>query len=103
MINYATLSVVGSAALQVYPAWTWSLVAPFKREIRDVQRLQQRGKELLMPLIQERHEKMQADQSWEPPEDFITWVSQSSKAGPWDPLTQIQSQMGIGLAAIHTT
>lgn len=103
MIDYTHLAVIGSKALQNYSTWARPFIAPFKRETRDIVRFLERGKRLLLPIMNERREKTKADPSWEPPDDFLTWVAQSSKASAWDVSTQLESQMVIGLAAIHTT
>jgi hypothetical protein len=96
MVNFTRATFVGTNALWQYPKWTHPFVAPFKKEILAIRQSQKRAKDLLIPMLNERKERLEKDPGWEPPSDFITWCVQSADKSEWNPEKLASTQMGVG-------
>ncbi|KAM3152013.1 Cytochrome monooxygenase ascG [Botrytis cinerea] len=88
-IEYALLCMGARDAINAYPEFIRTIVAPFLKEVQILKYVRNRGVELVKPLLATGQENM------------ITWIQNRIKKK--DPEKIANNQMSLSFAAIHTT
>lgn len=94
---------VAGAAVRRVPGPLRSLWHWFIPECRELRRLQEKGHRILLPVVQERQrvrEVAKEKNEPHPATDAIDWAADAAKGHDYRP---ILIQLGLSLAAIHTT
>ncbi|KAI9149937.1 Cytochrome P450 monooxygenase adrA [Paramyrothecium foliicola] len=103
-VNYTVHSMAAANALGTWPAYLRPFVHRFLPEVRFIKAELSRGRKILGPIFQERRKANKlADAKGERRSkvaDVIGWLDDAAKGKPYD---ETVAQMGLSLAAIHTT
>ncbi|KAI1313261.1 cytochrome P450 [Xylaria venustula] len=102
--QYAVNSMPAVKRLRLYPKFSRRFVHWFLPECRLIRRLLNEARVIIQEVIDRRRaEKIAAAKEGRPiprPNDAIEWAEESSKDDPYDPAIY---QIGLSMAAIHTT
>ncbi|KAJ2985895.1 hypothetical protein NUW58_g5290 [Xylaria curta] len=102
--QYAVNAMRAAKKLRLYPRFSRRFVHWFLPECRLVRRLLNEARVIIQEVIDRRRaEKAAAAREGRPipsPSDAIEWAEQESKDDPYDPAVY---QIGLSMAAIHTT
>ncbi|KAI0201193.1 cytochrome P450 [Astrocystis sublimbata] len=102
--QYAVNSMHAAKKLRLFPKLTRPFIHWFLPECRLVRRLISEARVIIQEVIDRRRaEKIAAAKEGRPiprPNDAIEWAEQESKNDPYDPAVY---QIGLSMAAIHTT
>ncbi|KAE8454197.1 hypothetical protein EG329_005122 [Mollisiaceae sp. DMI_Dod_QoI] len=108
-IMYTLFCVKAKNAINNYPGYLRPIVAPFLSEVRKLHQFKKRGGELLKPILdaqmtKEGNEKLHRDDSIDEQGTMISWILKHTKENERsNPLVLGNNQMGLSMAAIHTT
>lgn len=108
-IMYTFLCVEAARKVKSYPGYLQSIVAPFLTDVKRVKEFKDRGGELLQPMINDqissdRNEKLGGGKNEDEQGTMISWIMRLTKEGErHDPRALANHQMGLSMAAIHTT
>lgn len=102
--EYAIESFVAARTLRQWHFFLRPIVHWFLPECRKVRATLAEAREIIMPVIEERRktnrQAREAGQSTSKMADTIGWMDDAAKGRPYDVAT---AQLGLSLAAIHTT
>ncbi|KAI1422519.1 cytochrome P450 [Xylaria sp. FL1777] len=102
--QYAVNSMHAVKRLRLYPKFTRRVVHWFLPECRLIRRLLNEARTIIQEVLDRRRaEKIAAAKEGRPiprPNDAIEWAEEESKNDPYDPAVY---QIGLSMAAIHTT
>ncbi|GAP91373.1 putative cytochrome p450 [Rosellinia necatrix] len=102
--QYAVNSMHAVKTLRLFPKFTRPVVHWFLPECRLIRRLLGEAREIIQEVIDRRRaEKAAAAREGRPvprPSDAIEWAEEESRDDPYDPAVY---QIGLSMAAIHTT
>jgi len=104
-VNYTIDSLMAAAQLRLWPEILRPLVARFLPKCHKIRRELEEAKQIIMPVIEERHKaRKQAIAEGKPEEvyhDAIQWLEENSQGRTtFDPAAM---QLALSTAAIHTT
>ncbi|KAK0121886.1 hypothetical protein ONS95_010164 [Cadophora gregata] len=108
-VMYTFYSMQAKNAVNAYHPYLRSIVAPFIPELQNLKEFRKRGAELLMPILQqqlakENNEKIHRDDNDDEQGTMISWIlNHTPKNQRSDPMVLGNNQMGLSMAAIHTT
>lgn len=96
-------------AINAYPEWARGIAAYFSPEVKRVWEFKNRGAKLLQPILDAQmaktgKEKIHRDDSEDEQGTFISWMLNfTNEDQRRDPLILANNQMGLSMAAIHST
>ncbi|KAL3478808.1 cytochrome P450 [Aspergillus californicus] len=103
-VDYAVDSFLAAEALRLWPSITRPLIAYFHPRTRKIQGELKEARRIMAPVLaQRRAEKQAAAEAGEEPKrytDALEWMEQCAKGRPFDAAV---AQIGLSLAAIHTS
>lgn len=103
-VDYAVQAFVAADALRRWPFWLRPLVHRFLPECRKLRRVLVRSREIIGPVVEKRREENRkaadAGEQGSKVADTIGWMDEAARGRDYDVAT---AQLGLGLAAIHTT
>ncbi|KAG4437762.1 hypothetical protein IFR05_006747 [Cadophora sp. M221] len=108
-VMFTFYSIQAKDAINAYPSYLRSIVAPFVPELRNLKKFRRRGAELLAPILEqqlakEHNEKIHRDDNGDEQGTMISWIlKHTPKNRRSDALVLGNNQMGLSMAAIHTT
>jgi cytochrome P450 len=112
-IQATTMSTVfgiaAKEAIHSYPRYIRDIVAPYLTPVKRLKAFKARGAQLLKPILdaqmaKEGNEKLHRDDIEDEQGTCITWLlKHTPENGRWDPMVLANNQMGLSMAAIHTT
>ncbi|KAH9219807.1 cytochrome P450 [Leptodontidium sp. 2 PMI_412] len=108
-VMFTFYSIQAKNAINAYPPYLRSIVAPFVLELRNLKKFRKRGAEMLMPILEqqlgkERNEKIHRDDNDDEQGTMISWILKHTPENKRsDALVLGNNQMGLSMAAIHTT
>ncbi|KAH7374568.1 ent-kaurene oxidase [Plectosphaerella cucumerina] len=102
-INYTVDVMIAAYVVGMVPPWMRPWVAPRLPMVKKLQTRIREADEFLRPVVKERREAM-ADPSNEMPDDMLQWIINSQKELKMtDDKEFAELQLGVSMAAIHTT
>ncbi|PVH82428.1 cytochrome P450 [Cadophora sp. DSE1049] len=108
-VMYTFYSMQAKDAVNAYHPSLRSIVAPFIPELQNLKKFRRRGAELLMPILQQQlakedNEKILRDDNADEQGTMISWIlKHTAENRRSDPMVLGNNQMGLSMAAIHTT
>ncbi|KAK6582394.1 hypothetical protein PZA11_004802 [Diplocarpon coronariae] len=108
-IMYTFYAIAARNAVNAYPAFLRSIVAPFIPELKKLKKFRDRGAELLKPILDAQLSKDQKEKSPRDDADddqgfMISWLLRRTPQNKRTDAALLSShQMALSLAAIHTT
>jgi cytochrome P450 len=107
-VNYTVQAFVAAQALHDWPFLLRPLVQLFLPECRDLRRTMARARKVLEPVVAQRRARKEQQKSGggggggssSKVADMIGWMDEIAKGKPYD---VVVCQVGLTLAAIHTT
>lgn len=102
-INYTVDVMIAAYVVGMVPPWMRPWVAPRLPMVKKLQTRIREADEFLRPVVKERREAM-ADPSNSMPDDMLQWIINSQKELKMtDDKEFAELQLGVSMAAIHTT
>lgn len=108
-VAYTFFCMQAKDAINTYPEYLRGIVAPFVKEVKSLKHFKKRGSDLLKPIldaqgVKERSEKLVSGDNIDEQGTMISWILKHSNENErYDPLKLANNQMGLSMAAIHTT
>ncbi|KAH6693552.1 ent-kaurene oxidase [Plectosphaerella plurivora] len=102
-INYTIDVMIAVYVVGMVPPWMRPWVAPRLPMVKKLERRIREADEFLRPVVKERRAAM-SDPNYEVPDDMLQWIINSQKDLKMSDDKEIaQLQLGVSMAAIHTT
>lgn len=103
-INFAVHVFTACIKLQMFPEWARPVGQYFVSELRQIRRDIRKAKDMLAPVVEERHRNLSLPSADDKPDDFIQWLMEAlPEEEQGDVQTQAELQLILAAAAIHTS
>jgi cytochrome P450 len=102
-INYTVDLFKGPTRFWAYKAWQRPFIAPFVKEVATIRQHKEAAKKLLTPIFEQRMRDMREKGEEGRKNDMIQWLMENAGEKAMDMDYQVQNQLGVSVAAIHTT
>lgn len=108
-VAYTFFCMQARNAINAYPEYLRGIVAPFVKEVKSLKHFRKRGSDLMKPIldaqgVKERNEKLVSGDNIDEQGTMISWILKHINENErYDPVKLANNQMGLSMAAIHTT